>query len=498
MSVYKTEKMGRNLAARQSLQLTKRAPPGAFFPLSEAERYRLVEAAKSQTEPFLVTEASKQAFFSRQYMDRPKPLAAIADGPFSDIRQRDDKQIATDKFNEQYCNEVGSKTIIQFREWSDEWRVMTRVDGTVGTPPPLQSGDRTSCILSDRAARKIADSSAYMASKGTGYTTFVTGTFDQSARDRIANNKTTIQREVTRTMDALKKMYQRGWTTDNTGKRLDGHSEPLAYCWVVEIPMNDNGEINPHVHIMMEWSVDYEDFQPWRKRIESIWGNGYFHLEKIKDPLCAGAYMAKAAGYLSKANGQTDQGEVTGNRYAISKAARAPEWYTIGEYEMGIMGSLIREVYDSITDKHAALFYERKRLNLARETIRVQAKTAQEKNSGKYPLRAKQKLQQIGQSLMAVRQKINALPVRATKYQLILKGSATFNWFMGWSKAGGWSPNDRPDSHWLHRLKQRIYLRKRQRDAWRDYEIVEQLEEREKYKDESLSVYDNYLEYLEC
>ena len=267
---------------------------------------------------------------------------------------------------------------------------------------------------------------------------------------------------------------------------------------MVEIPENDSGEMNPHVHMMLGWSVDYKHFQPWRKRIEAIWGNGYFHLEKINDPLCAGAYMAKAAGYITKANGQSDQGEVKGNRYAISRAARAPEWYTIGEFEMGVMGSLIREIHDNIMDKHAALFYERKRLNELRETTRTTAKKHQDKNNGKYPFWAKRQLEKIGSQLMNVREKINSLPIRATKYQLILKGQSTFNRFLGWSMAGGWHPNKRPDSHWLHRIKQRLYQRKQRRGAWLDHELSDCLDEKDDFRNESLSIYDNYIEYLEC
>ena len=87
------------------------------------------------------------------------------------------------------------------------------------------------------------------------------------------------------------------------------------------MPKNDDGEDNPHIHLLMDWRADRKHFAGWAKRIESIWGNGAFHLERIKDPTAAGAYMAKAAGYMTKAAGDDDQGEVRGNRYAISSAA---------------------------------------------------------------------------------------------------------------------------------------------------------------------------------
>ena len=475
----------------------QKASNEAFLPLSEAERYRLVEAAKSQTDDPLVTEAMKQAFMSRQRMPRPKALAAEAEGPFCDLRDREIKADEADKFYEQYCNEVGSKTIIQFREWSDEYRIMTRVTGTVGSPPPLQSGDRISKVLSDRAARKIADSCFYMSSIGKGFSTFVTGTFNPEARARIDSGETSVQKEVTRTMDALKKMYQRGWVVTDSGKKIPGHSEPFSYCWVVEVPLNDEGEPNPHVHMLLDWSVDYEDFQPWRKRIESIWGNGYFHLEKIKDPLCAGAYMAKAAGYMTKANGQDDQGVVKGNRYAISKSARAPEWYTVEEFELGVMGSLIREVHDSIMHKHSAIFFERKQLTKERERVKIQAVEQQKKQGGKYPYWAKQKLDRLGGQLASVREKISALSVRTTKYQLVIKGKEAFNRFMGWARAGGWLAGPRADSHWYKAMKEKIYERKRRRGAWLDRDLTEYMEEKDREWEDTLSDYENNLKYLD-
>ena len=233
------------------------------------------------------------------------------------------------------------------------------------------------------------------------------------------------------------------------------------------------------------------------KQIENIWGNGYFKLEKIIDPMCASAYMAKAAGYITKANGQSDQGEVKGNRYAIRKTAGAPEWYTVGEYEMGMMGSIIREVYDGISDKYGHLYHERKALNGKRDQIRQTAKDIQKRNNGKYPLWAKKRLDNIGNSIKAVKAKIDAISVKATKYQLILTGSKAFNRFLGFARALGWFSNKHPDSHWLHMMKERIYRRKRRREAWQDYELTDYLEEKEQFKDESLSVYDDYVEYLE-
>lgn len=83
------------------------------------------------------------------------------------------------------------------------------------------------------------------------------------------------------------------------------------------------------------------------------------------------------------------------------------------------------------------------------------------------------------------------------KYQLILTGQEAFNRFLGFAQAGGWFANKRPDSHWLHMMKERIYRRKHRRGAWQDHEITDYIDEKEQYKNESLTVYDDYIEYLE-
>ena len=204
----------------------EKASQDVFLPFGEAERNRLVKAAKSPTHEILLTEALKKGFKGRVRMPRPLSLPAQAEGPFSHLGGREESIQATDKFNEKYTNEVGCKTIIQFREWSDEWRIMTRVDGTVSSPPPLQAGDRISKMLSNRAARKISDSCSYMASQSKGFQTFVTGTFSQEARDRIDAGETTIQKEVTRTMDAMTKMYQRGWDTTREARKYPVMNNP--------------------------------------------------------------------------------------------------------------------------------------------------------------------------------------------------------------------------------------------------------------------------------
>ncbi|MEX2490012.1 MAG: hypothetical protein WD356_10860 [Pseudomonadales bacterium] len=309
-----------------------------------------------------------------------------------------------------------------------------------------------------------------MAKHKGGFQTFVTGTFTTDVRGRIANGETTIQREVSRTMDGLQKMYQRGWTREQ-GERVEGHEGSLAYCWVVEVPKNEQGEDNPHVHIMMNWKVPYEQFEEWSGRIEGIWGNGYFHLDKIKDPLCAGSYMAKAAGYMCKAAGQDDQGRVKGNRYGISKNARAPGWYTVTEAELGIMGQLIAEVHQRMLEKHGRLFRER-----------LSLKTALERT----PKDRSETRARIGKKLEHTRQQIASLPIHSGKYHLIFRTSDALHRFLGWAVGAGWKAAGRPISRYFAEFRRRFKARRVARElgrlSWSDTEWRSALDSYSQYE----------------
>jgi len=92
----------------------------------------------------------------------------------------------------------------------------------------------------------------------------------------------------------------------------------------------------------------------------------------------AGAYMAKAAGYLTKGSNKDDQGEIKGNRYIISKESRAPDWELYGRYDMGIMPSLIKDAYDYFGYKFGHLFSERKEVVLIQQLTRSENHTIAE------------------------------------------------------------------------------------------------------------------------
>ena len=455
-------------------------------PLSEAKRHRLVKGSKCPT-------AIKPANF------KPESSQSWLVGADHGTLIEPQKQKITPE------GQRAAYAVFQFRDWSDEYRVMTRVETTTGMTPPEQCGPRISETLTPRAARKVAESCSYVALKKGGYRTFFTLTFDDDRRAAIAAGDTSIQKEVSRFMDGLQKMWRRGWTAeftvngrkmfcaDNNGlpqgepakykpchnqdcKRCIGlenkksklldvcqtcQKTELLYVWVAEAPDNDKGEQNPHVHVLINWRVKFALFPAWAKRIESLWGQGMAHLEKIKDSDAAASYMMKAAGYLCKAQGKNDQGTIRGNRYGISAAARAPAWATLGEKQLHIMGRLIADVHDHLTVKYGELYNRRRALKTKMDAIPKGQKARHI----------------IGRQLQTVREKIAALPIVASKYQVLLKGKNAFYEFMNWAKSPQWSAaacpwlpekgpgeayreGERPDSQWFAEFKDRHYYRR--------------------------------------
>ncbi len=425
----------------------------------------------------------------------------------------------------------GAFAVLQFREWSDEWRVRTRAEPLTFQAPIAPAGPRVTDTLTVRGARKIMESCQYVAETAGGYSTFLTLTLDTAARCRwqtecvgpfsclgervthlagdpvpgaegaycklglpgavfpgdysqedrkaaAALVESTIQAEVSRFFDALQKAYARGMveTCPKTGAtvRIPAEQGALQYVWVAEIPDTvdqQTGEVgppNPHVHVLMRWRVPGKQFRAWAARIERLWGQGFAHLEKIKDGTAAAAYMMKAAGYLCKAQGKADQGRIRGNRYGISKPARAPDWVTVQEYDLHIMGALIADVYQRCSEVYGEDYGRRRAL---REALDRAPK-------GQRVRRV------IGKKLEQVRAKIKAVPVVASKYQLILRGAGAAAEFMAWARdpsgnaplsdwlpqkerGEAWRPGEnRPDTAWFARWKELHYWRRAVRAAW--------------------------------
>lgn len=445
---------------------------------SEAMRYRLVKGSKSRTRPeFEICSAIFRECTTRTtggIWSQDKKTGKQELGNHLNRVQTDQApHYAPD------CKNAGAYTLVSYRDWSNEYRIRTAVDLTQKPQAPENAGDRVTDMLTVRGARKIAESCEYMHKTKGGFSTFVTLTLDDEARARVESGEGTIQKEVSRFFNSLQKMYQRGFEGETESGEYYKHpsaEDKLDYLWVAESPDTidtETGEAkeNPHVHVLMRYSVPFKAFPIWAARVESLWGQGFAHLEKIKDTSKAGAYMAKAAGYLCKAQGKSDQGTIKGNRYNISKTARAPDWVCIGRYELGRMGFLLSEASEVYEEKHGHVKKKREYLKKALDKTDDRARR-----------------QKIGKALEGVRQKLEKMP-RLSKYQAIFKGEKQFSQFWKWAatnepvKQHAWLPDKEKEtgfaagkarSHWLHEFTRQRALRKdgRKWGTWLDKELV--------------------------
>ncbi|EKO3677637.1 hypothetical protein M3912_002836 [Vibrio metschnikovii] len=175
----------------------------------------------------------------------------------------------------------------------------------------------------------------------------------------VTGQKTTIGAEVSGFINALKKARKRGFLAhvterDSESGRLYTPIPRRAACvlpqvadfhymWVAECPANENGEPNPHVHLLMDWDMSPELFSAWAAKIEALWGNGFANLQRIKKPEAAGTYIIKAVGYAAKGD-KENQGIIRGNRYGMAACSRAPKWETLTSFEAGNMAGIIAEL----------------------------------------------------------------------------------------------------------------------------------------------------------
>ncbi|WP_325892744.1 rolling circle replication-associated protein [Grimontia sp. NTOU-MAR1] len=253
---------------------------------------------------------------------------------------------------------------IMHQPWSGKYRAGIFVQPRPQDAPAPTTGARFTERLTPKAVGKIFESAAYVATLHNGFTTFLTLTFSPEARAKLfagddESPETTIGREVSRFLDGAKKVYQRGFDFHYVTER-DGDDHPLHYVtenaplkvrprhgnfhyiWVAECPANEDGEPNPHVHVLLNWQVPKPLFRAWAERIESLWGHGLAHLERIKHGKAAGKYIIKAVGYAAKGD-NGEQGLIRGNRYGIAKCSRAPGWECLATFEADCMGAIIAE-----------------------------------------------------------------------------------------------------------------------------------------------------------
>lgn len=391
---------------------------------------------------------------------------------------------------------VGTAARLLYRPWSGEWRVLLHTQVPTCGAPPQQAGDRYTARLTDRGAREITDAGRYVALRG-GFNTFLTLTLDERARRDIEARRavrdvrsgiggervgierapgkvisyqvskaaaqysrlagagdpvagiegaapftrvnfpwvSSMQKEASRFFDAAQKMFRRGWTT-STGERVAGSDAPLDYVWIGECPKNAEGEDNPHIHVLMRWRVEFRYFKEWSARLEKLWGQGFAHLERIRCKESASTYLLKAVGYLIKGKG-ADQGRIRGNRYGISKSARAPGWDAKLSWDEGVLQSLFNEARDLVSS--AAAPHKARR--------RAAVENISKLNKGRATARAKKKLKGV---IAAAREKISAIGLYVGRRQVIAANYQKLTKFFVWCRRAGWPGfKQRPPGHWI-------------------------------------------------
>ncbi|WP_233095589.1 rolling circle replication-associated protein [Shewanella putrefaciens] len=361
---------------------------------------------------------------------------------------------------------------VSYRAWSDEYRLRVQADMPPSEAPPQQSGDRVTSDLSSRGARNILDSGAYVAAVRGGFTTFLTLTFNSEARERIISGESTIGAECSRFFDAISKMYQRGWSCDGevlknengfdcigATETVEPAGDKLDYLWVAEAPKNKQGEVNPHCHVLLRWQVEPHLFHDWAARIEALWGQGFANLQRIKSANAAGGYLLKALGYLTKGE-KADQGEIKGNRYNISKTARAAPWETIASYHAEHMSSIIGEIKYKLENRAKPIRREIGRAYGALEkAIRDKAVMKAQKRADALA-KINKRIAELEQKIKTSKAALKAGEVRAQDYQLTFKGAEALSKFFNWAiGARQWQGLSRESECVENKICQRLWTK---------------------------------------
>lgn len=343
---------------------------------------------------------------------------------------------------------------LSYRSWADEYRIRVTTSGVPSEAPPAQAGDRVTKFLTTRGAKNILDSGAYVAAVREGFTTFLTLTFNAESRERIISGESTIGAECSRFFDAIQKMYQRGWCAEKTviqpakdaarlfssdfeciandEEVIEAASDKLDYLWVAEAPVK-HGVVNPHCHVLLRWQVEPHLFRAWANRIESIWGQGFAKLERIKNAQASSGYLLKAVGYLLKGEQAevSDQGEIRGNRYNISKSARALPWEEIAAFHAEHMASIIGEVKAKLERKAAPT------VNLIKQSYKKLNKSIRDKsylqNIGRPIDKVNTRIKAIENSIKHYKAQLRQSHVRANDYMISFKGKDTIKTFLNWA-----------------------------------------------------------------
>lgn len=283
------------------------------------------------------------------------------------------------------------------------------------------------------------------------------------------------------------------WKEGRDGK-LKKCAVPLDYCWVAEMPANENGEPNPHVHLLMRWKVPATHFHAWAARLERIWGNGFAKLERIKYAKAGAGYLVKAVGYAAKGR-DGNQGMIRGNRYAIGASARAVDWKDVASFQADNMAAIIAECEEKLARKNAHYEEQERRARIKlKETKRIHQITRNNKKLTEEQRLAriekyKNKMQALDSEIEQAREVRRQRGVRAVgHYQITFSGensTENFDNFLGWAlNCRQWQANSRNEA-----IKGELESAKMQ--------LVSQLREEHKALQDDLDLSDEQISRLE-
>ncbi|MBD1572060.1 hypothetical protein HC725_02045 [Vibrio sp. S17_S38] len=411
------------------------------------------------------------------------------------------------------------------RKWCNQFKAQLIVQTPPSAAPEPNTGTRYTEKLTGRSVGRIFEAAAYVSTLHGGFTTFVTLTFTPKQRARIFGGMvessdvigaytpvefkydklskkwnviktldTSLGKETSRFLDAAKKIYQRGWIASHTIKTTDkghlycdldnvkvegqGKESDFHYIWVAESPANEDGEPNPHVHLLLNWTVEPELFSAWSQRLESVWGHGFANIQRIKQPKAAGTYIIKAVGYAAKGD-NLEQGLIKGNRYSIARCSRAPDWQCLTTFEADNITAVIKELGYKLEQWRKPL--ERKIRSLyAQKAQTIKAKSIA-KNQGK-AIDVLNKMQgriiKLEKMALATNKEIRSRGVFAStsnRFCITFEGNNSqdkLDGFLLWAAgARGWSMQSRDNDfsdikeqadeiyrgHYQHHLEKRCY-----------------------------------------
>ena len=242
---------------------------------------------------------------------------------------------------------------------------------------------------------------------------------EQCEKRAITNNKMEVTAIECEQSATKKPVFDYLWCAEapHTGDK----NESKKYKWgdVECIGQNERmypwgkvssvGEQNYHAHVLMRWNVEPVFFHEWAARIEGLWGQGFVTIERIKNAKAAASYLLKALGYMVK-GGEGSQGEIRGNRYNISKHARAESWENCATHEAQHMYGLIQEYTQGLEAKKERKLFKQVELKKTLGTIEklknVNKKDFSEKRA-QFIEKLEQKLETVSEKISEISTELN-------------------------------------------------------------------------------------------